>query len=948
VSPRRDLVAALSIVGGRRRAWSGSTAVFLALVGITTLLAVALPRVYAGALDDAIRRTVAEVDPVTRDLQLTRAGSIGPGPDDDPLHEVRAEGAALDATMPDSVRGLLDEGHAVVDSVEFVAHDPPVTITHVKLRIHDGLADRIRYVEGRPPGADISTVDLSHEEAPFGRPVRAVRYEVALSTPALGTLSLAVGDELRVTPDDDDPIVERYRAQGSGLVLILAVVGRFEVVDPADPYWSGDVGIGDVVREPIGYELSIFHATALLDPGAYPALVGAEPPDAAAFPVRYAWRRSIDPDRLQAAGLPTLTADVTRLLARYPFSGTNTIDAPPSLRWGMLGLLERHDVQQRTASVTLALVALGPIATALGALALVALLVVRRRAPADAVIRSRGASTLVLGLAALVEALVLVVPVVAVGAALGWALTAGRSADGVTSTALVVAVATVAVLLAVALPGMRGPLRDPDPARARTEVSRAARQRRLVVEGTVLVLAMLAAAALRSRGAGDGQGPVAVDPLLAAVPVLVALAAGLVLLRLYPLPLRALAAIAARGRGFLPTFPLWGAARHSRLVTVPLLVILVATAMGAFSAAILETVREGQAAAAWRSVGADWRLDGDRRVGVPGALDPLAIAGVQAATGLVQTEGRARTEIARRAPVRIDAIDPPGLAAVLAGGPLSHDLTIEMIRTDWGPQTGTDEDPIPVQVDGSVVTRAGAAPGTTFFLTVAGIERTAVVVGLRDALPGSPTDEPVVTAPLGALVAAFPEVRWYPTSWLVRGGPDIAPAILEAVAPYEDLVVVRSRQARFSALRDAPVVTVVQDAVRLAIGLAAVYAGLALLAGLTLAIGTRRRDLHVLRTLGLSSRGLAGSIVIEQVPLVLVAVVGGAAVGVLIAWILGPSVGLEAYADGGPALPVAIDPVATLVVGLVPTLIGVVAVIAATLLARRADLAGAVRFHDAP
>ena len=75
---------------------------------------------------------------------------------------------------------------------------------------------------------------------------------------------------------------------------------------------------------------------------------------------------------------------------------------------------------------------------------------------------------------------------------------------------------------------------------------------------------------------------------------------------------------------------------------------------------------------------------------------------------------------------------------------------------------------------------------------------------------------------------------------------------------------------------------------------------------------------------------------------------GGAGVGVLIAWLLGPSVGLEAYADGGSPLSIAIDPVTTLVVGVLPTLVGVAAVIVATLLARRADLAGAVRFHDTP
>ena len=944
-----DLRAAIAITRQRPRAWSGATLVFLGLVGVTVVLAVSLPRRYADALDDAIRQTVADTPAVARDLQLTQTGSLAPGPADDPLREVIAAGDALDATMPASVAGLVAGRSVVADSVEFVADDAPLTITHLKFRIQDGLDERLAWVEGTPPGAAHGTTTRPERLGPDGAPMVVDVVDVGLSSAALETLRLDVGDEVLLTPDDNDPIVDRYSGLGAGTAVVARIVGRFDVVDPADPFWFEDRALGEAIREPIAYELSIFHATAVLHPGAYGWLVGAEmSPTTPAFPLRYAWRRTIDPARLDAATLPTLTGDVTRLLARYPFSGTNAVDAPPSLRWGMLGLLERHDVQQRTASVTLALVALGPIGTAVGALALVALLVVRRRSSADGVIRSRGASGTVIIVAALLEALVLVVPVASLGAVVGWGLTAGRSPDGIALAAATVGLTALALLVGLAVPAARGPVRDPHETTRRTTVSRTARQRRLVIEGTILVIACLAAAALRSRGAGDGGGPVAIDPLLAAVPVLVALAAGLVLLRLYPYPLRALAALAARGRGLLPAFPLWGASRHSRLVAVPLLVILVATAMGAFSAAILQTVREGQATAAWRSVGADWRFDGDRQLGLPGALDPSAIDGIEAATGLVQTFGRLRTETVRRAPIRIDAIDPAGLAEVARDAPVPTALPAEMDRVEWPATVGTDTDPIPVTISADAAIRTGVGPGGIIHLTIAGIEATTTVVAVQEALPGSPTDEPSLTAPLGALAIAYPGVRWYPTSYLLRGGADAAPAIDAAVAPYPNLVDVRSREARFATLRDAPVVVVVQTAVSVAIALAAIYAGLAILAGLTLAIATRRRDLHVLRTLGLSSRGLAGSIVIEQVPLVVVAVVGGAVVGVFIAWLLGPSVGLEAYADGGPALPVAIDPLSTVLVGVLPTLVGVAAVVVATLLARRADLAGAVRFHDAP
>ena len=129
-----DVRAAAAITRGRTRAWSGATLVFVLLVGVTVVLAVALPRRYAAALDDAIRQTVAGTPAVARDLQLTQTGSLAPGPADDPLREVRAAGDALDATMPTSVADLVAERSLVADSVEFVADDAPLTITHLKFR----------------------------------------------------------------------------------------------------------------------------------------------------------------------------------------------------------------------------------------------------------------------------------------------------------------------------------------------------------------------------------------------------------------------------------------------------------------------------------------------------------------------------------------------------------------------------------------------------------------------------------------------------------------------------------------------------------------------------------------------------------------------------------------------------------------------------------------------
>jgi putative ABC transport system permease protein len=127
---------------------------------------------------------------------------------------------------------------------------------------------------------------------------------------------------------------------------------------------------------------------------------------------------------------------------------------------------------------------------------------------------------------------------------------------------------------------------------------------------------------------------------------------------------------------------------------------------------------------------------------------------------------------------------------------------------------------------------------------------------------------------------------------------------------------------------------------------AVVYAALGLVAGLTIVLATRSRDLNVLRTLGLSRRGLGWTLLLEQIPIVLVAMIGGSLLGVGLAVLVGPSLGLGALADDLPSLPIVLEPLTTLAVGVLPTGIGVLAALVAGWLLRRTDLARAVRFNE--
>ena len=113
---------------------------------------------------------------------------------------------------------------------------------------------------------------------------------------------------------------------------------------------------------------------------------------------------------------------------------------------------------------------------------------------------------------------------------------------------------------------------------------------------------------------------------------------------------------------------------------------------------------------------------------------------------------------------------------------------------------------------------------------------------------------------------------------------------------------------------------------------------------LAVAIRTRREE-ALLRTLGLSGGQSLWLTVVEHAPSVFLAVLPGLALGIGIAYLLAPGMGLSAFAGGG-TLGLRID---WLVVGLVSLALAAVVALAIGIgswAARRARAADALRFGD--
>ena len=115
--------------------------------------------------------------------------------------------------------------------------------------------------------------------------------------------------------------------------------------------------------------------------------------------------------------------------------------------------------------------------------------------------------------------------------------------------------------------------------------------RRLAVEAAVVVSSLVGVYLLRRRGLADANG---FDPYLAAVPLLLGLAAGIVAVRLYPLPVRFLAAAAARRRDLVPALALRRVARQPGVTAAPLLVLLLGVSVSVFAAVMAATLSHAQ------------------------------------------------------------------------------------------------------------------------------------------------------------------------------------------------------------------------------------------------------------------------------------------------------------------------------------------------------------------
>jgi putative ABC transport system permease protein len=921
------LVGAVALLLRRLRAERGVSALLFLVVALTSFVVAAGPRLYGRVADEGLRYEVGRGTSIQRNLRFTTTGDI-PAGGDDSLGGIAARGEALLATLPASIRDVVDRTAFEVETPRFGLAGPPLFPTYVTLRQQSGLDGLVDLASGRWPERAASTPRS---------PDAAVVLEVAMSEATAAAIGVVLGDRLTASPDDATFGFDRF--DWPAATIDIVVTGLFTTRDPSDDDWFDDLRLTDatLVRTE---SITIGYATALFASDAYADVL------ALGLPNRYRWNLGVDADRLVGGGVDTLAEDLRRVGTQYASAFAARSDGVV-LRTGIGDAIARYLAQRATTDTALSLAAIGPLAVAAGAVGLFGILVVRRRRRALALARGRGASTSQLLAAQLWEGLLVTVPAALVGLGLAVVLVDGPATHLSSNGAILVALGATALLLLATWPAASRARRDLE--RDDPPVMRIS-PRRLVFETLVVGLSLAAVWLLRERGlaAVDAAGhPAGFDVFLAAAPLLAGVAVGLLLIRLYPVPIRGLGWFAARRRDLIPVLGLRSLGRHPTAGYLPLLILTLTVAIGTLSVVLASSLIGGQNVVSWQDVGADLRVGAPTDGSLDPGFDPLVVEGVEAAAAaLVVPDAGLSTAPGKRSSAFLEAIQSTSYDAVVADSPVATSLASSFTGAPTGQDAGTTDHPIPAIVSKwSGPAAPVLEPGDRFALAFRGRTMSFRVVEQRDTFPGISAGSAFVVVPIDSIEQGWRGSPLHPTTWFIRGSATVGQRLGDALAATSGGTVL-SRYELFAGMRDAPLVAAVIGGFALAVGLAVAYSALAVVTVVALEAQRRSREVAFLRTLGMSDRQLGQLTILEQgVPLVAALLIGVAG-GLGLAWLIAPGIDLAAFSRSGAVSGLEIDWVVIGAVTLTILAVTAAAVATSSLVARRVDVGPALRIGD--
>ena len=465
--------------------------------------------------------------------------------------------------------------------------------------------------------------------------------------------------------------------------------------------------------------------------------------------------------------------------------------------------------------------------------------------------------------------------------------------------------------------------RPPRPAGARTA------WRRPVAEVTACAAAVAALVVLHDQGQPAGGQ---VNLLVTAAPVLVAIPVVVVMLRLYPLAVRGLLALSARGAGATGFVALSRAARSSLTGVLPAFALVLALSLATFAGMVGDGITRGETTDVLghhRGRRADparphlrprhaRRAEGDRG----GPRRASRHRGLEHHLGYAV---RAAGDGGRRGPGQ------------LRGRGREHPVPV-LLRRPGSARCRRSAAAVPVLASPAAAALLGRGTAQLTSLSPAG-PVTVRVAGILDSTPAQPGGGAFVVMALQAL--SGPGGQPAPNMVLVAGSAIDDSRLSAVVNSLITGSTITFRASVLAALTGSPLqhgaalIVVLTLAEAAALGLFIVLLGLAL--------GSAERELTLARLTVMGHERDTRLVMAEAMPAVLAAVVAGAVCAVVLPHLIGSSIDLSAFT--GTSAPVQFQPDAT-ALGLPAAAVVVLAVAALAAEARtlrRRGIAGILR-----
>ncbi len=751
---------------------------------------------------------------------------------------------------------------------------------------------------GSPPRLEVTYRDplasnarvVAGTYATAGVPAGAV--PVAVTTQVAARFGLHPGSRVQLTAPSG-PVT---------LVVTALVTER----DAASTFWTQDVTVGLpslVVPPPRGPGFPYWVGGVFADPGALAAMQNTFGGPGLGMQ----WEFPLAPGSVNADQAQGLSDDLSHAITATPALTGDLFGAAVALTVTspvIPDLSAFLDTQAATQTVLL-LLFVSMIVVGIAVILVAATTIAVRRADELTMLRARGGSLRQVAALMLRGTAIASGPAALVGAGLAVALIPGTPGQTQSASwALGWVLAGIAVLAALAGPPLiaawrhRRPAPAINPARvttAETTRSRLASLRRPVAEVTACAVSVAGLIVLHDEGVPAGGS---VDWYLAAAPVLVAILAVVVMLRVYPLVIRGLLRLSARRTGATGFVALAGAARTSLTGVLPAFALVLALSLATFAGTLRNAIASGEVAASWQATGADVMITTG-----PGTnpATPAAVRAIAAVPGVqhVAAVWNSTWVTPFGQPLTVVAVDPASYAAVVAGTPFPRVPAGAIGVASGGPLSPATT--VPVLASPAEAANLGRAVTRITSLYPPG-QISVRIVGDLGSTPAQPTGGAFLVMPqrgltgLGSLAAA--------NMVLVTGSAIDEARLSAVVAAQIPEAVTRFRSAVLSGLVSSPLQHGAVLVVTLTVATATGFGLFILVLGL--ALGSADRELTLARLTVMGHERPTGFVLAEVMPAVLAAVVAGAVCALALPHLIGSALDLSGFT--GATIPVQLQP----------------------------------------